>query len=104
MIAPPTLDVIMDMLGNRKMRQLITDYYQCTDEPKLVNQAVKKARSRERKYSMDQMDVPDGATGDRVLTRWEQFKYALIYLFVCLQTCCYCKLYKCIYAIYMVYL
>jgi hypothetical protein len=66
-------DVIMDMLGNQKMRQLITDYYQCSDEPKLVNLAVKQAWSRERKYSLDLIDGSEGE-GTSI---WSQLKFIL---------------------------
>ena len=71
----------MDMLGNQKMRQLITDYYQCTDEPKLVNLAVKKARLRERKYSQDLMDGGSD-DGDKSLSMWEQLKYVFVDMFL----------------------
>lgn len=30
----------MDILGNSKMRQIITDYYQSSDEPKYVKNAI----------------------------------------------------------------
>ena len=53
------------------MRQLITDYYQCSDEPKLVNLAVKQAWSRERKYSLDFMDGNEGE-GTSI---WSQIKW-----------------------------
>ena len=69
-------DVIMDMLGNQRMRQFITDYYQSSGEPKLVNQAVKQAWTRERKYSLDLMD---GNEGDGT-TLWGQIKYVVISL------------------------
>ncbi len=34
----------MDMLGNQKMRQIITDHYQMSDEPRLVKRAITAAR------------------------------------------------------------
>ena len=68
------VDVIMDMLGNQKMRQLITDYYQCTDEPKLVTQAVQKAWCRERKFSQEMMGESFDGDGDKPPSKWEQFK------------------------------
>ncbi len=37
-------DVIMDMLGNQKTRQLITEYYQSSSEPDLVKRAIKSSR------------------------------------------------------------
>ena len=37
-------DVIMDMLGNFKMRQIITENYQSSKEPKLVELAIRQAR------------------------------------------------------------
>ena len=38
------LDVIMDMLGNPKMRQIITDNYQSSTEPMHVRKAIITAR------------------------------------------------------------
>ena len=64
------VDVIMDMLGNQKMRQLITDYYQSSGEPNLVNRAVQQAWTRERKYSLD---LIDGKEGDGT-SIWTQIK------------------------------
>ena len=37
-------DVIMDMLGDQKMRKLITNDYQKSNEPRLVNKAILEAR------------------------------------------------------------
>ena len=37
-------DVIMDMLGSPKMRQIITENYQNSKEPKLVQRAIRRAR------------------------------------------------------------
>ena len=34
----------MDMLGNPKMRQVITEYYQASKEPLLVQEAIMKAK------------------------------------------------------------
>ena len=34
----------MDMLGNQKMRQIITEHYHMSDEPRLVERAIKSAR------------------------------------------------------------
>ena len=74
-----TTDVIMDMLGNQRMRQLITDYYQCTDEPNLVSHAVMTARSRERKFSED---VLDGEVKGRDInpSTWGKLKYVVVYV------------------------
>ena len=33
-------DVLMDILGNSTMRQIITEYYQSSDEPKFVRNAI----------------------------------------------------------------
>ena len=47
MLPRPTFaftDVIMDMLGNFKMRQIITENYQMSSEPPLVRRAIKQAR------------------------------------------------------------
>ena len=72
-------DVIMDMLGNQRMRQLITDYYQCTDEPSLVSNAVMTARSRERKISEDMLDG-EGKGKDTNPSTWEKLKYVVVYV------------------------
>lgn len=37
-------DVIMDMLGSPKMRQIITESYQNSGEPKLITRAIMRAR------------------------------------------------------------
>ena len=41
----------MDILGNSSMRQIITDYYQASDEPKYVRQAINAAVVNESKRS-----------------------------------------------------
>ena len=62
----------MDMLGNQRMRQLITDYYQSTDEPRLISRAVVKARIKERSLSID---LVDGESDDiRAPSRWDKLK------------------------------
>ena len=61
----------MDMLGNQKMRQLITDYYQSTDEPRLVSRAVLKARTKERLLSIDMMDGSEAI----LPSMWDKLKY-----------------------------
>ena len=86
------LDVIMDMLGNQKMRQLITDYYQSTDEPRLVSRAVLKARTKERLLSIDMMDGSEAI----LPSMWDKLKYVscccccllLLVLFVVVVVCC----------------
>lgn len=45
----------MDMLGNPRFRQILTEYYQDCDEPKLVRHAVKVARWE--KYSQSSSSV-----------------------------------------------
>ena len=74
----------MDMLGNQRMRQLITDYYQCTDEPKLVTQAVKKAWCRERKFSQEMMGESIDGEEVKPPSKWEQFKYVVCLVLTCL--------------------
>lgn len=39
----------MDILGNHKMRRIVTKYYEESGEPKLVRKAVCKAREEEEK-------------------------------------------------------
>ena len=60
-------DVIMDILGNSTMRQIITDYYQASDEPKSVQTAINLATVADTKLS--------GTSAMNTLTR--QFSYAL---------------------------
>ena len=38
------IDVIMDMLGNYKMRDILTEQYSMSNEPKLVRSAITAAR------------------------------------------------------------
>ena len=38
------VDVIMDMLGSPKIRQIITENYQNSEDPKLIRQAIMRAR------------------------------------------------------------
>ena len=40
----------MDILGNPKMRHLVTDYYEESGEPRLVVKAVAKAAAKENSY------------------------------------------------------
>lgn len=47
----------MDMLGTQKMRRFITEYYQGSDEPKLVKSAIMAARWREQSLSMASIDT-----------------------------------------------
>ena len=68
----------MDMLGNQRMRQLITDYYQSSGEPNLVNRAVQQAWTRERKYSLD---LIDGTEGDGT-SFWTQLKCVVAFFVV----------------------
>ena len=52
------LDVIMDMLGNRSMRKVVTTYYEESGEPRRVSKAVVKAWEKE-KFCED--DATDGS-------------------------------------------
>lgn len=38
------IDVIMDMLGNPKMRKIITQHYQNSEEPNAIREAIVRAR------------------------------------------------------------
>ena len=38
------IDVIMDMLGNPKMRKIITQHYQNSEEPNVIREAIVRAR------------------------------------------------------------
>lgn len=57
-------DVIMDILGNSTMRQIITEYYQSSDEPKMVRRAIVAATTE------------DGSSSTMKTMR-QQFHYAL---------------------------
>ena len=82
----------MDMLGNQKMRQLITDYYQSTDEPRLVSRAVLKARTKERLLSIDMMDGSE-TNGDVLPSMWDKLKYVSCCCVFCRLFCsCFCLL------------
>jgi hypothetical protein len=58
-------DVIMDMLGDRKMRKIVNSYYDDSGEPTLVRKAVAEAYSKEQDYN-EQVD----SSGNALLTRW----------------------------------
>lgn len=47
----------MDMLGNPRFRQILTEYYQDSVEPKLVRRAVKVARWQEYSRSASSVDT-----------------------------------------------
>ena len=51
-----TTDVIMDILGNKSMRKMVTNYYEDTGEQKLVSKAIGKAWVRERGFSDNSID------------------------------------------------
>lgn len=48
-------DVIMDMLGNQKMRNIVNSYYDDSGEPELVRKAVAEAQEKE-KLNCDHID------------------------------------------------
>ena len=54
----------MDILGNKSMRKMVTDYYEDTGEPKLVCKAIAKAWGREREYSSNSLDF-DGSSSSK---------------------------------------
>lgn len=54
-------DVIMDILGNKSMRKMVTAYYEGTGEQRLVSKAIVKAWVRETGYS----DNLDGGTSSK---------------------------------------
>ena len=57
--------MIMDMLGDRKMRKVVNSYYEDSGEPNLVRKAVAEAYSKEQDYN-EQVD----SSGNALLTRW----------------------------------
>ena len=46
-------DIIMDMLGDRKMRKIVNRYYEDSGEPKLVRKAVDEAWRKEQNYNAE---------------------------------------------------
>ena len=46
-----TTDVIMDMLGDTKMRKIVNSYYEDSGEQDLVRKAVAEAWQKEQLYS-----------------------------------------------------
>ena len=46
----------MDMLGNPKFRKILTDYYQDSNEPKLVRQAITSSRIKTIKHRRASME------------------------------------------------
>ena len=49
-------DVVMDMLGNPRIRQVLTEYYQESEEPKLVRRAIKIARFQQFSQTQSSME------------------------------------------------
>ena len=60
-------DVIMDMLGNQKMRRIVTSYYEESGEQKLVSEAVATAWEKEKLYN-DNTAETDGALSSKLKT------------------------------------
>ena len=56
-------DVVMDMLGNPSFRQVLTEFYHDSDEPKLVTKAIKVARWHGFDKSESSIDSIGGAVG-----------------------------------------
>ena len=58
-------DVIMDMLGDHKMRKIVSNYYEESGEHELVYKAVKTAWSKENLYH----DEVDGSSSKSSLAQ-----------------------------------
>lgn len=56
MISPFVTDIIMDMLGNRKMRKIVNRYYEDSGEPRLVRKAIDEAWCKEQNFNGDEID------------------------------------------------
>lgn len=54
----------MDMLGNPRFRLILTEYYQESEEPRLVKRAVKLARWREYSQSSASVDSIGSVVGN----------------------------------------
>ncbi|CAI8009436.1 ABC transporter G family member 8 [Geodia barretti] len=50
-------DIIMDMLGDRKMRKIVNSYYEDSGEPKLVRKAVDEARRKEQMFNAENIEI-----------------------------------------------
>ena len=55
----------MDMLGDRKMRKIVNNYYEDSGEHELVYKAVKTAWSKEKLYH----DEVDGSSRKSILVK-----------------------------------
>ena len=53
-------DIIMDMLGDRKMREIVSKYYENSGEPQLIRKAVDEARKKEQKHVYSEVDGQQG--------------------------------------------
>lgn len=73
MIFLPT-DVIMDILGNKGMRKMVTAYYEGTGEQKLVSKAIAKAWVKEREFSDNSIDLERGTS-----SKFNSMRYVHIY-------------------------
>ena len=63
----------MDILGNSKMRQIITDFYQSSEEPRFVQNAINMATVNDHKSNT--LRGPTGGSTMKSLTM--QFNYAI---------------------------
>ena len=60
----------MDMLGNQRMRRIITSYYQGTKEPEIVKRAIIKARYQAKSSSISSLvSVQSALFGTKVENR-----------------------------------
>ena len=75
-------DVIMDMLGNPRMRQILTEYYQESEEPKLVQHAIKMARIQ--RYCQIQSSMESLASAVELAIHGARKVLMLSLLFLCL--------------------
>ena len=50
-------DIIMDMLGDRKMRKIVNTYYEDSGEPKLVRKAVDEAWRKEQMFNSESIEI-----------------------------------------------
>lgn len=71
-------DVIMDMLGDRKMRKIVNSYYEESGEQDLVKKAVWNAQSKEKRY-IEEVDGTS-AKANPISAKLKTWKYVNVML------------------------
>ena len=70
------LDIIMDMLEDKKMRMIISQYYEESGEPEMVRKAVDEAWHKEKSFNA-QSDDQGTLSAKLNLLRYNYYMYLL---------------------------